>query len=284
MAVRVAFSPDNSRLAVVQWDGTLCVWRFPTAPPEDFRLAKPGPTRVALSADGRHFLLNGVSYRGCELVETRVHDATTGRPAGPPLRPGGVIVDAAFSPDGRHVATASSAADTWQARDRVKFEPDGRGGNLQLWDWSTGKRLVAPIPMPTEPRGLDYSPDGQVVAVTCADGWVVLVDASSGVVRRTIDTKVRTRPHNANLWWSNGQARFSPDGRRLMTWEMNAGRPRLGPGHGAEDRRSAARRSDRDGGLRSRPGPDDHLRPGLPGPRLGCAPGPARRAADAASA
>ncbi len=218
--VRFAFSPDNSRLAAVQWDGTLCVLRFPTAPPEDFRLSKPGPTRVALSVDGRHFLLNGVSYRDCQLVETRAHDAATGEPAGRPLRPGGVIVDAAFSPDGRHVAIAASAADTPDSRNRVIFEPDGRGGNLQLWDWSTGERLVAPIPMPTEPRGLDYSPDGQMVAVTCADGWVVLVDASSGAIRRTIDTKVRTRPHNANLWWSNGQARFSPDGRRLMTWEM----------------------------------------------------------------
>jgi eukaryotic-like serine/threonine-protein kinase len=221
MVVRVAFSPDNSRLAVVQWDGTLCVLRFPTAPPEDFRLAKPGPTRVALSPDGRHFLLNGVSYRGCELVETRALNAATGQPAGPLLRSGGVIVDAAFSPDGQHVATASSAADTPAARDRVKFEPDGRGGNLQLWDWSTGKRMLDPIPMPTEPRGLDYRPDGRIVAVTCANGWVVLVDALSGAVLRRIDTGVRTRPLNANLWWSNGDARFSPDGHRLVTWEMN---------------------------------------------------------------
>ena len=221
MPVRVAFSPDGSRLAVVQWDGSLCVWRFPSAPVEDFRLAKPGMTRVALSPDGGYFLMNGVSHRDCRLVDTRVHDTANGQPAGPVLSPGGVIVDAAFSPNGRHVATASSTASTPDARDRVKFETDGRGGTLQFWDWSTGKRIVAPIPMPSEPRGLDYSPNGEIVAVTCADGWVVLVDASTGSVCRAIDTKVRTRPHNANLWWSNGQARFSPDGRRLMTWEMN---------------------------------------------------------------
>ena len=220
MAVRVRFSPDGSRAAVAEWDGTVCVWRFPEAPPEDFRVDAPGITRVALSGDGRHFLLNGTSFRGGRLTETRARDAADGEPAGPPLKPGGVIVDAAFSPDGRHAATASSAADNPQARDRVVFSPDGRGGNLQLWDWASGARTSDPVPMPTEPRGLAYSPDGGLVAVTCADGRVVLVDAPGGAVRRTIDAGVRSRPLNANLWWSNGQALFSPDGRRLLTWEM----------------------------------------------------------------
>ena len=32
----------------------------------------------------------------------------------------------------------------------------------------------------------------------------------------------RTRQYgNANQWWSNGEARFSPDGRFLVTWEMS---------------------------------------------------------------
>jgi eukaryotic-like serine/threonine-protein kinase len=219
--VRVGFSPDRSRLAVAQWDGAVWIWRLPTAPKEDFRISKPGPTRVALSPEGRQFLLSGVSFRNCTLVETRVFDAATGKPAGPPLKPGGVIVDAAFSPDGHRVATISSAANTPSGRDRIIFEPDGRAGNLQLWDWAAGAHITAPVGLPSEPRGLDYSPDGRTVAVTCADGWVVLVDSSNGAIRHKLDVGIRTRPQNANLWWSNGQARFSPDGTRLMTWEMN---------------------------------------------------------------
>ena len=221
MTVRVRYSPDGARLAVAQWDGVIFVWRFPTAPPEDFRIAKPGPTRVAFSLDGRLAMLNGTSFRNCMLVETRVYDSATGKPSGPPLRPGGVIIDAAFSPDGKSVCTASSAADTPDARLRTIFEPDGRGGTVQIWDWATGTRRFEPIKLPTEPRGLDYHPDGSLLAVTCADGWVVLVDPTSGKTRPPIDTGVRTKPLDANLWWSNGQAKFTPDGSRLLTWELN---------------------------------------------------------------
>jgi eukaryotic-like serine/threonine-protein kinase len=221
MAVRVRFSADGSRVAVAGWDGSVCVWQFPTASPEDFRISTPGLTRVALSPDGRKFLLNSSSFRNARRTETQVHEVDTGQPAGPPLKPGGIILDAAFSPDGRHVATACSVGSDPASRDRVIFEPDGRGGNLQFWDWAGGTRIAGPVAMPSEPRGLDYSPDGSLVAVTCADGWVILVNASDGSIRRTLDAEVRTKPYNANLWWSNGQAKFSPDGRRLMTWEMD---------------------------------------------------------------
>jgi eukaryotic-like serine/threonine-protein kinase len=221
MTVRVRYSPDGARLAVAQWDGIIYVWKFPTVPPEDFRIAKAGPTRVAFSRDGRLAMLNGTSYKYCMLLETRVYESDTSHPSGPPLKPGGVIIDAAFSPDGKSVCTASSAADTPNARAKIMFEPDGRGGTVQIWDWAAGTRRFEPIKLPTEPRGLDYHPDGSLLAVTCADGWVVLVDSASGTIRRVIDTRVRSTRFPANLWWSNGQAKFTPDGRRLLTWEMN---------------------------------------------------------------
>src|SRR5262249_37953958 len=57
-------------------------------------------------------------------------------------------------------------------------------GQLELWDWRTGQRLFAPLAMPSEPRFLDYSPDGQVLAVICAGGQLVLVDPGNGRVLR----------------------------------------------------------------------------------------------------
>src|SRR5262249_12724738 len=42
----------------------------------------------------------------------------------------------------------------------------------------------------------------------------------TGTIRRPLDPGLRTAPNNANQWQSNGEARFSPDGRFLITWEM----------------------------------------------------------------
>jgi WD40 repeat protein len=47
----------------------------------------------------------------------------------------------------------------------------------------------------------------------------VLLDAK-GTIRHKLDTGVRSRPLAANLWWANGLARYSPNGRFHVTWEM----------------------------------------------------------------
>ena len=68
-----------------------------------------GRTSLAIfSPDGRHVLPTGARNRNCDMTTTRVYDVATGRPAGPPLRPGGVILSAAFAPDGRELVLASS--------------------------------------------------------------------------------------------------------------------------------------------------------------------------------
>ena len=148
-----------------------------------------------------------------------MHDATTGEVASPKLEPGGIVVDAAFSPDGDRVAIAALTSQTPAERDRRIFLAGGEAGNVQLWDWKAGRRLVGPVPMPSEPRGLAFRPDGRTLAVVCADYRVVLIRPQTGEVIHELDPGIRTKPHNANLWTSNGEARFSPDGRFLLTWE-----------------------------------------------------------------
>jgi WD40 repeat protein len=40
-------------------------------------------------------------------------------------------------------------------------------------------------------------------------------------VLHRMDSGVRSRPYQPNLWLTNGAARFGPDGSRLATWEMD---------------------------------------------------------------
>jgi eukaryotic-like serine/threonine-protein kinase len=220
MAVRVSLTADGRHLAVALWDGSVYLWRLPSGPPVAYRVPVEGTTVPVLSPDKRFVLPRGVSFREGSQLRTRVYDAETGRPVGPELSPGGILLDADFSPDGKLVATACSTGLTPAERQSRLFAPDGKGGNVQIWDWKTGQRLVGPIPTPGEPRGLAFRPNGSMLAVVCADYRILLVNPKTGVIPRQLDPGLRTRPKNANQWLSNGEARFSPDGRFLITWEM----------------------------------------------------------------
>ena len=184
-----------------------------------YQIEAGGPTWLALSPDRRLVLPRGASFRGGTVRETRVYDADTGAAVGPTLAPGGIVVDAAFAPDGARVAIAALTAQTPQERAKRIFLADGQSGNVQIWDSKSAQRLVGPVPLPAEPRGLAFQPDGRSLAVVCADYRVVLLDPATGAIRHNLDPGIRTRPFNANLWWSNGEALFSPDGRFLLTWE-----------------------------------------------------------------
>jgi len=232
LAVRVGLTANGRHLATALWDGTVYLWHLPSGPPIAY-LAQAGGTSVpALAPDKKFVMPRGISYRSGNQLETRVYDAQTGKPAGATLDPGGILIDAAFSPDGKQVATASSTGRTPLERNHVLFAPDGRGGNVQIWDWKTGKRLIGPIPTPGEPRGLAFRPDGSMLAIVCADYRVLLVEPKTGTIRHRLDPGLRTRPNNANQWQSNGEARFSLDGRFLVTWEMTSHVHVWDPDHG----------------------------------------------------
>jgi WD40 repeat protein len=220
LPVRVGLSANGQHLAVGLWDGNVYLWRLPQGPPVAYLAHAGGTTAPTLSPDRQFVMPRGVTYRNGNQLATRVYDAESGKPAGPTLDPGGILLDATFSPDGTRVVTASSTGRTFIERGQRLFASDGKGGNVQIWDWKSGKRLVGPISMPSEPRGLAFRPDGSMVAVVCANYYVVLVDPRTGTVMRRLDPGLRTYPNNANQWQSNGEARFSPDGRFLITWEM----------------------------------------------------------------
>jgi WD40 repeat protein len=160
-----------------------------------------------------------------------VAEVTTGQPAGPALEAEGMIANAGFSPDGRQVAVLESPARTRAER---YTQQGNHPGWVKLWDWRTGKLTCAPVPMPSEPRGLDYSPDGQCLAVLCSAGQLLLLYPQDG--RILFQWQAHDKPIKWGYYRTPGQVRFSPDGQslvaywgvdtRVKVWEAATGKER----------------------------------------------------------
>ncbi len=157
------------------------------------------------------------------MARLRVCELLTGAPAGPPLTAPGLVHAGAFHPDGSRVAAGCSPA--W-----IGLKP-GQPGQVQCWDWRSGKTMFGPITTPSEPVALAYSPDGGRLIVACTRGQILLLDGSSGEVLKRSD-------HPASNWWYILPAgiEFSPDGKSFATsglghsgvvWDLAEGRPRF---------------------------------------------------------
>jgi len=235
----------------------------------------PGPMRTMSIPDGRGGVTTiqvpgppqTISMPGTpqqiSIPETpvglaEVWDLATGRALGEAMHARGWINHAAFSPDGRRVATAggeamgSSEACVWDARsgepitppmlhplevNRVAFSPDGRrvvtasgggevarGGEAILWDAETGKALSDPLAHGDAVIDAAFSPDGRRVVTASADGTARVWDATSG------EMVLAPFRHDDRL----STASFSADGRRVLTagwdgtarvWDAASGEP-----------------------------------------------------------
>ena len=163
----------------------------------------------------------------------------------------GWVTDCVFSPDGRHLAIASSIGiwiyetTTYQevalitehaVVNVIKFSPDGKtiaGANLPLsgdnarfvhfWDAETGRHKHTLKHTPTV-ISMAFSPDSTSLATGCNDGSVHFWDAETGRHRHTLTLDVDPALFDDMM--------FSPDGRRftagndvgtLRVWGANTG-------------------------------------------------------------
>ncbi len=220
----VAFAPDGRYLATAQRGGLIRLWALPAGNPHDYHVSVGAESFVRLSRDGRFLLPTGMSHRSCVLRSTQVVDLTTGRRVGAPLEADGFILDAAFSPDGLQVAAAVSRAASPQERlDQMGQQP----GQLLVWDWRSGQLQHGPLPLPSEPRQLDYSSDGRQLAVLGAKGELVVIDPGAG---KTLRQWQAHPPHLANRYptpTANGAVCFSPDNRSLLTFGTDTNSARV---------------------------------------------------------
>jgi WD40 repeat protein/serine/threonine protein kinase len=200
---QVAFAPDG-RTVATQDHELVRLWARPQEglPKVDVDL-DPHGSFAALSPDGALVIPTGASFDP-DLRSTRAHRVDTGKPTGPPLRPGGRIVDAAFSPDGQSVATLDT-------RDPKTKE----GPEIGVWDYKSGQRRWRAA-LPSGPRSVCYNPDGRLLAVLCGGGELIVFDPGGREVRRW----QAHEPERADHWINNGKVGFSPDGGSLLTWGM----------------------------------------------------------------
>jgi eukaryotic-like serine/threonine-protein kinase len=202
----VGFAPQGRLLATQ--DGELVrLWALPEEGLPSTSVPLDGKSSfAAISPDGTLLIPTGMSFQGeSTLRGTRAFHVANGRPGGPLLRPGGLLVDAAFSPNGESMATVGA---------RVGAATEGQ--EVVLWDWKGGREGWR-VTLPSDPRSLSFDRDGRRLAVLCGGGEVLIFQADTG---REV---LRWGAHDAepaHHWVNNGKVEFSRDGRSVLTWGM----------------------------------------------------------------
>lgn len=236
----IVFSPDGLLLATASRDSTVKLWRVDSGSVKyTLPMRKGWPAnypKIALSPDGKTLATFGVREKAVKLwdVETwKLRATLSGHTK--------AILTAAFSPDGRTLATGSydKTAKLWDVltgqlkatladdkKDalhmRPAFSPNGQtvlttdgGGDPMLWDASTG-RLKAVL---AGHKGLVlealFSPDGELVA-TAGNDHDPAVNLQASAKLWEVETGHLMRQlsgHEASIF----DMAFSPDGKLLAS-------------------------------------------------------------------
>jgi WD40 repeat protein len=183
---RASFTPDGAALLTVEQQGAMKLWDTET-----------GQLRAQVAPKGKfeylmknfEFSRDGKNIATFFLGDTRVWNLEKGDLLH--KLPDSQTTDAAFSPDGRWLATASR-------------EKDSAG---KIWNVETGEPKVTLAPIGDKTISVIFNLEGTVLATT-NDKGVTLWDAQTGELLATL-----------------GEARypvaFSPDGRTMATGARN---------------------------------------------------------------
>jgi hypothetical protein len=177
----MAFGPDGQRLATAGVQ-TLKVWDAATGHETLTLKVQFNVPDLAFSADGQRIAC--VNLDGGSVV---VRDAATGHDIRTFGGHTGEVSGAAFSPDGRRLASASA------------------DGTVKVWEAATGQLVLTLSGHTGSVLCVVFSPDGHRLASAGRDKTVKLWDSETGHGIRTFEG------HTAQVL----SVAFSPDGRRL---------------------------------------------------------------------
>jgi WD40 repeat protein len=239
----LTFSPDGKYLATASDDKTARVWD-PATGSEVARMAHDGSVvDVAFSPDGKYLATAGRQPVGASVRSAYpsawVWDPATGNEVAHIIHDNGAytvgnVVDVAFSPDGKYLATAGDdkTARVWDpatgseisrmSHDNnvrmVAFSPDGEylataevspnttaGTPAHVWDPATGSE-ISRMNHDDVIRMIAFSPDGKYLATASDDKTARVWDPTTG-------SEVARMDHDAAV----AAVAFSPDGKYLAS-------------------------------------------------------------------
>ncbi|HEY2286656.1 MAG TPA: AAA family ATPase [Streptosporangiaceae bacterium] len=187
----LALSPDGKLVAAIGTDGKARLWSVATRQPTGIAVAV-GQARDALafSPGGKTFVTVGANGTAALWSVATGHRVGALMNAGAPVSAGRAAAAAAFSPDGRILATADD-------------------GSIRLWDTATRQQIGTPMTAGPGPAyAVAFSPDGGTLASADGDGTARLWDVAT---QQEIGTPMTAGPYPLYA------VAFGPDGRTLAT-------------------------------------------------------------------